>query len=230
MYRRAPGMGAGPAPGSCSRGRPQEPRRTIAEHAHCEACHLDFRLDFANSIELFFRVHPELRQADLRTYCIGGPAHSPHTLAQLRIAPNERIELALELTEGSYRLRGPQLPWSVDFEVLFSATYRRWEIDLGLPQAPEHPAALRAGGQFLFLYNPHPRELVICVERTVQRNDALTAARAASLVLFRELFPRELLAPGQLATVSMVTLLVTALDPTRPIRCTRTWVMPRPSA
>ncbi len=31
--------------------------------------------------------------------------------------------------------------------------------------------------------------------------------------LFRELFPGEVLAPGQLATVSMVTLMVTALDP-----------------
>ena len=41
----------------------------------------------------------------------------------------------------------------------------------------------------------------------------MTAARAASLALFRELFPGELLAPGQLATVSTVTLLVTALDP-----------------
>ena len=40
-----------------------------------------------------------------------------------------------------------------------------------------------------------------------------TAARAASMALFRELFPGELLAPGQLATVSTVTLLVTALDP-----------------
>ena len=47
--------------------------RAIAEHAHCEACHLDFQLDFANSIELIFRVHPEIREADLGTYCIGGP-------------------------------------------------------------------------------------------------------------------------------------------------------------
>ena len=35
--------------------------RAIAEHAHCEACHLDFQLDFAKSIELIFRVHPEIR-------------------------------------------------------------------------------------------------------------------------------------------------------------------------
>src|SRR5262249_54315636 len=61
--------------------------RAIAEHAHCEACHLDFKLDFANSIELIFRVHPEVRDADLATYCIGGPAHSPHVFAQVRVAP-----------------------------------------------------------------------------------------------------------------------------------------------
>ena len=83
--------------------------RAIAEHAHCEACHLDFELDFANSIELIFRVHPEIREADLGTYCIGGPAHSRHVVAQVRVAPAERIELGLELPEGSYRLRGPQL-------------------------------------------------------------------------------------------------------------------------
>ncbi len=96
--------------------------RAIGEHAHCEACHLDFQLDFANSIELIFRVHPEIREVDLGTYCIGGPAHSPHVFAQIRVAPDERIELELELPEGSYRLRGPQLPWSVDFPVKNSAT------------------------------------------------------------------------------------------------------------
>ena len=67
----------------------------------------------------------------------------------------------------------------------------------------------------LILNNGHDRELVIRVERTASRSDALTAARAASLALFRELFPGEVLAPGQLATVSMVTFLVTALDPSQ---------------
>ena len=158
-------------------------------------------------------MHPEIREADLGTYCVGGPAHSPHVLAQVRVAPNERIELELELQAGSYRLRGPQLPWSVDFQVQNSATIRRWDIDLGSAPPPERVGALRTGGQILILSNPHPRELVIRVERTATRGDALTAARATSMALFRELFPGEVLAPGQLATVSMVTLMVTALDP-----------------
>jgi serine/threonine protein kinase/class 3 adenylate cyclase len=189
--------------------------RAIGEHAHCAACHLDFTLDFANSIELIFRVHPEIREADLGTYCIGGPAHSPHVLAQLRVAPHERIELELELAEGSYRLRGPQLPWTVDFPVRRTATIRRWEIDMasGPGLESDRPAALRPGGQVLVLNNVLDRELLVRVERTASRIDALTAARAASLALFRELFPGEILAPGHLATVSTVTLLVTALDP-----------------
>ncbi len=170
--------------------------RAIAEHAHCEACHLNFQLDFASSIELIFRVHPEVREADLGTYCVGGPAHSPHVLAQIRVAPNERIELELELPAGSYRLRGPQLPWSVDFRIQNSATIRRWDIDLGSAPAPVGPGSIAPGGQILVLFNPHPRELVIRVERTATRDDALTAARATSMSLFRELFPGEVLAPA----------------------------------
>jgi class 3 adenylate cyclase len=186
--------------------------RAIGEHAHCEACHLDFQLDFANSIELIFRVHPEIRQADLGTYCIGGPAHSPHVFAQVRVGPKERIELDLELPDGSYRLRGPQLPWAIDFQVQKTATARRWDLDLVAAPTSESPRALRAGAQAIVLQNSHDRELVVRVERKAPRSDALTAARAASLALFRELFPGEILAPGQLATVSTVTLLVTALD------------------
>jgi serine/threonine protein kinase len=189
--------------------------REIAEHAHCQACHLDFELDFANSIELIFRVHPEIRESDLGTYCVGGPAHSPHVVAQMRVAPGERIELELELPEGSYLLRGPQLPWSADFRVEKSAACRRWDIDLVAGPSISRPAAIRAGAQVFAFHNTSERELLIRVERTAPRKDALTAARAASLPLFRELFPGEVLAPGRLATVSSVSLLSTSIDPAR---------------
>ncbi len=189
--------------------------REIADHAHCQACHLDFDLDFANSIELIFRVHPEIRDAELGTYCVGGPAHSPHVVAQMRVAALERIELELTLPEGSYRLRGPQLPWSADFRVEKTASPRRWDIDLTAGPEAERPPSLRAGAQTLALHNPGERELLVRVERAAPRHDALTAARAASLPLFRELFPGEILAPGRLATISSVTLLFTSLDPAR---------------
>ncbi len=187
--------------------------REIADHAHCPACHLDFELDFANSIELIFRVHPEIRDAELGTYCIGGPAHSPHVVAQIRVAPHERVELELALTEGSYGLRGPQLPWTADFLVQKNAGKGRWELDLVAGPAAGLPLALRAGAQTLVLHNTGETELLIRVERTAPRSDALTAARVSAMLLFRELFPGEVLAPGRLATISSVTLLFTSLDP-----------------
>src|SRR5207253_9821110 len=91
--------------------------RALKDHGRCEACNLDYELDFARSVEMIFRVHPEVRDADTGTYCIGGPAHSPHVVAQVRLAPAERVELESALPEGNYRLRGPQLPYALDFRV-----------------------------------------------------------------------------------------------------------------
>jgi class 3 adenylate cyclase len=73
---------------------------------------------------------------------------------------------------------------------------------------------LRTDGQTIVLLNAWSDELVVRVERTAPRADALTAARAATLALFRELFPGEVLAPGQLVSVATVCLLATELDDT----------------
>jgi class 3 adenylate cyclase len=186
--------------------------QALRDHGHCEACNLDFDLDFANAVEMIFRVHPAVRASELRTYCIGGPVHSPHVAAQVRVAPHECMELALELAEGEYRLRGPQLPFAFDFRVRSWAVTARWELNLASRPDPELPRSLKTGGQLLVLRNDTPQELLVRVERTASRSDALTAARASSLALFRELFPGELLSPGQLASVANVTLLVTGLD------------------
>ena len=186
--------------------------RTLKDHGHCESCRLDFELDFANSVELIFRVHPEIRETDVATYCAGSPSHSPHVAAQARVAPGERIVLDMALEVGSYRLRGPQLPYAVDFRIESGATARRWDLDLGRGADADLPRSLCPGGQSLSLANGHDREVLVRVERLVPREDALTAARASSLALFRELFPGEILSPGRLIGLDTVTLVVTELD------------------
>src|SRR5207245_1978447 len=47
--------------------------QALRDHGRCEACNLDFELDFANSVEMIFRAHPDIRESELRTYCVGGP-------------------------------------------------------------------------------------------------------------------------------------------------------------
>ncbi len=37
-----------------------ETLKALKEHGHCAACNADFTLDFANSVEMIFRVHPDV--------------------------------------------------------------------------------------------------------------------------------------------------------------------------
>jgi class 3 adenylate cyclase len=186
--------------------------RELREHAHCAACNLDYELDFANSIEMVFRVHPDIRDTELGIFCIGGPAHSPHVVAQVRVAGGERLELNLALPEGTYRLRGPQLPNTLDLRIEPGVTSNRLELSLGHIVPSARPASLRAGGQTLDLLNETDRELIVRVERIAPRDDAVTAARASALALFRDLFPGELLAAGHQVRVATITLLLTQLE------------------
>jgi serine/threonine protein kinase/class 3 adenylate cyclase len=186
--------------------------RRLAAHEHCPACAEEFPLDFGSSVEMVFRAHPEVRTSELGTYCIGGPAHSPHVVAQVRVAAGERIELDLDLNPGAYRLRGPQLAYRLDFRVEQGMGLQRCDVMLTRPPAADSSRVLRAGSQVLVLTNDHTGELVVRIERVAPRADALTAARASALALFRELFPGEVLSPGQMVSVAAVTLLVTELE------------------
>lgn len=189
-----------------------ETLRGLRAHGRCDACRLDFELDFANSVEMVFRIHPEIRASELGVYCIGGPAHSPHVAAQLRVAGGEIVALDLELAEGAYRLRGPALPFLCDFAVQPTAAVSRWEVPLPGGPGADRPRALKTGRQVLTFVNHCEQELVVRVERTAPRADALTAARASALDLFRQIFPNEVLSAGQLIRIETVTLLVTNLD------------------
>jgi eukaryotic-like serine/threonine-protein kinase len=184
----------------------------IESHARCEVCDLDFDVDFGNSLELIFRAHPELRDVDLKTYCIGGPEHLPHVVAQVRVAPGERIDLNLQLGEGAYRLRGPQLPYFVPLEIDAIKGASRGEVSFAAAIDAPAPTLLRAGRQLVTLQNDYGRELLIRLERTIPLKDVLTAATASSMSLFRELFPGEVLRRGQLMNVATVTLVAASLE------------------
>ena len=185
----------------------KETLKGLADHGHCQACNADYELDFAQSIELIFRTHPEIRVSETKMYCVGGPAFSSHVVAQVRLQADERLNLQLSLSDGQYRLRGPQLPYVVDFRVAASGRVGRWDVDLSRPVAKQSVPTLRSGEQVLSLLNSHPDPRQIRIERLASRADALTAADAARLPAFRDWFPDEVLSPGQMVSLTTVTLL-----------------------
>jgi serine/threonine protein kinase len=197
----------------------------LGTHSDCPACELQFPLDFASSVELVFRVSPALRPSDVRAYCIGGPAHSPHVAAQLTLAPGAGRVLALELADGRHRVRSPQLPGVIELDVsarhgfaradlvvngrLAVADGARREHDPRLDRhAPDPSIGLCSGRQTLGLRNDLEREVTLRVERLAGHSDALTAARAWAMPRFRELFPGETLQSGRLVAVGQLSFLV----------------------
>ena len=185
----------------------KETLKGLADHGHCQACNADYELDFAQSIELIFRTHPEIRVSETKTYCVGGPAFSSHVVAQVRLQADERLNLQLRLNEGQYRIRGPQLPYVVDFRVAASGRVGRWDIDLARPTAKHDIPTLKSGEQVLSLLNSLADPRQVRIERLASRADALTAADAARLPAFRDWFPDEVLSPGQMVSLTTVTLL-----------------------
>jgi hypothetical protein len=82
------------------------------------------------------------------------------------------------------------------FSVRHDAPLSSWELPLRAGVEPGAARILRAGGQRLVLANDMEEEVVARVERGSGREDAVTAAEAASTALFRQLFPTEVLARG----------------------------------
>lgn len=193
----------------------------IDRHTHCEACDLDFEVDFGNAVELIFRVHPDLRQAELKTFCIGGPEHAPHVIAQARLAVGEALELDLGLDAGAYLLRGPQLPYTVAINAANSGGTTCGLVVLSERFDPAHVPILQAGRQLLTIDNRYEKPLLVRVERTIPRVDVITAADASRIPLFRELFPNEILRREQLTDYASSTML--AIRITDPDRAFETW-------
>lgn len=180
--------------------------RALQSHGRCDVCDLDFEHDLARSVELVFRAHPAIRQADAGVYCIGGPAHSPHVVAQVRLPAGERIALDLALGEGRYEVRGRGLPRAWPFAVDARAPLSTWDLPLSTGVAVSVARSLGAEGQRLLLTNDLGHEVLVRVERVTARQDVVTAAEAATHGRFRELFPEQVLAPERLVSVSEVAL------------------------
>lgn len=185
----------------------QETLATLKDHGYCEACDIRYALDLSQSVELVFRAHPELRDVETRTYCIGGPAWSKHVVAQIRLARGERFACELELSAGSYLLRGPNLGFTVNMHVGHSSNLSSVELSLTRPPQLRTPIPLQVGSQVVHLNNDSGQDQQVRLERTASRHDALSAAQASTLAMFRELFPDQVLSAEQIVSVMVITLM-----------------------
>lgn len=184
----------------------------IAAHTDCEACGVEFQSNVEDAIEMVFRVHPEIREVNEAKYCIAGPEHAPHVVAQVRLEPGERMTVAVDLISGNYLIRGPRLPRTQPIRVRDTSAPAMLEQTLSAFGTAIHVPMLRRGRQSITLTNDLSTLHVVRLERAISRDDVVTATAAASMPKFRELFPDQSFASSNPIVTEQVTLLALSIN------------------
>jgi class 3 adenylate cyclase len=173
--------------------------------AHCPSCNIDYGRDFTRNVELTFAPSPLIRSLGIGSFCLSGPATTPHVVVQQLLAPGERRAVAVDLPPGAYRLRTLHPGRSVDID-------HGGGPFPGLRVVADGVEALLAEtpGEIAFV-NDAGFELAALIETRDWVREALTAHEVTTLQAFRELFADATLRPGDEAGVGQVTILFTDL-------------------
>ena len=163
----------------------------IKNHTECEVCDVEFQSNIGNAIELVFQADSEIRTVDEGHYCSGGPVHSPHVVTQLRIEPGEQLEVEVNLTRGDYLLRGVGSTQRQRLRVKANNAPSQLDLRLSHLGTISNVPVLRAGPIAISLLNDETHPRVVRVERTVERENIVTAAAISADAKFRSLFPEQ---------------------------------------
>jgi class 3 adenylate cyclase len=198
----------------CRGGEAKDSLDELSRNVHCDGCNIDFDVNFEQSVELTFHPNASIRHVEVDTFCVGGPQVTPHIVAQQLLPAGARRAVSIKLDAGRYRLRTMKLPgWQHlrasdrgECAVPLRAHSDGWsseEIEIS------HKCDLQ-------LENSTPDEQLFILERTEWSDDAATAAEVTAVQMFRDLFAREALRPGERISVGTLTVLFTDLkDSTR---------------
>jgi class 3 adenylate cyclase len=181
----------------------------IPQHVHCDVCHIDFQVNFDQSVELVFAPNPSVRRIDDAPYCVGGPEVTPHVVMQQVARPGALVSVTAPTEIGRYRVRAPELPGS-EFLVIdpqgdagdtLTAAPDGWQ---GRETRIQPRAALR-------FHNLTERDQLFILERMAWNDQAATAAEVTTLQVFRDLFSRDVLRADVQIAINSLTVMFTDL-------------------
>jgi len=180
----------------------------VGQEGHCQLCDISFDLELDRAVEATFVPHSALRDIPNLMFCIGGPARTPHVLAQVNVDPASTASLEVPAEAARYRLfaRGGSIA-SVAVESDAPATARVVLEDGGF-----RPADLRVAPQGLItVANATADARHVKIERLGYASAAVTAHLLSTMGEFRRLFSSELLKRGTPLKIARVAILFSDL-------------------
>ncbi len=180
----------------------------ISLEGHCQMCDIAFELELDQAVEATFHPHPAVRVVPTQSFCIGGPARTPHVLAQANVEKGDHRPIVVPAELGRYRLFGRGGA---------RATVR---VEEGAPEAvsalfadekldPVEIAIAPRGTIDVKNDEPEPRHVKL--ERLAYASTAATAHVVSTLPEFRSIFSRDLLKRETPLKVARVAILFSDL-------------------
>jgi class 3 adenylate cyclase len=176
----------------------------LTEHGACQLCDIEFDLDLDQAVEATFAPPRAIREVDSGPYCVGGPARTPHVVAQAILPAAGRATLDVPDEEGPHRL------------FVRGGAAARVIVRRGAPSCLSVSAAAIAAqgtgelavapGGSIDVASASNDERHVKLERATWARTAATAREVTAMPGFRRQFSSDILRPGVALKVSRVGL------------------------
>lgn len=181
----------------------------IHEPIYCDECEQEFKVNFNQTVQLSFTPHPLVRKISKNQYCIRGPQQKSHVVLQQYLKPGERRYLMTDLPSGEYILRSRKSKGSA-LVLVDEDGDDTVHVNIS-PSGLSGEEVHIANSPNLSIENTTDKNQLITLERESWSLHGVSAARATSSQLFRNLFANEVLRKGEKISVDNLTLMFTDL-------------------
>ena len=181
---------------------------SLSDHGVCQLCDLKFAVDLEDAVEATFAPVRAVREVDIGPYCIGGPARTPHVLAQAILPAGGEARLVCPPEEGRYRLfvrGGATAPVEVKDGAPREVRVAAQQLERERARETGKPHLVAPEGS-LVVENPSGDERHVKLERLVWADQAARARIITTLPAFRRDFSQDILRPGVALKVARVCL------------------------
>lgn len=182
----------------------------VERKGHCDACQIEYDLDFAEHVEAIFRISPTVRKTETALYCAASPWFRPHVFAQLTVAPGATLERPLDLPTGRMLLRTLRRRRRGDLEI-GATPPARVRVVLGSEALTVEAEGRAEGSTTLVVVNEGDAPETLLAERTGWSAEIVLGSVIATFPDFLDLFATEAPASGVELTVSTLTVLFSDL-------------------
>ena len=184
----------------------------VQTNIHCQACNIDYGVDFGDQVEAVFQSNPAIRSVQAQVYCASSPSFLPHVWAQIVLDAKETREEAALFPPGALHVRtasNDATTRSAHVEVAGPNSVVEVVVHVDQLEASVKPSSGPTG--LLRIVNRTGRAATVLVERSGWAADAVLGSVVASFPEFLDLFATEAPASGVDLSIGQLALLFSDL-------------------